>query len=238
MTIDAAVHAPTQPRCTQHTPRIDAAQPTQDAAAGDASMVSKAAAADAALSSRPVAGPELGAAQAELTWLQRRFGNGLQLQSSADVDSAAAPFVEPGQCDASRQAHQQSLQDARPGAVQLTARLLPTDPGWDCGPLCLCIRLADTYPAAHSVEVLSVEACQQSDGSMDSRAGDGNAQVARSSTLRLSANVAQMLAKLLTAQAAANASRPAPLKALLRSLENNGAVFLQQVCTPLRPLFA
>ena len=39
-----------------------------------------------------------------------------------------------------------------------------------------------------------------------------------------------MLAKLLTAQAAADASRPAPLKALLRSLENNAALFLQQVC--------
>ena len=181
MTIDATVHAPTQPVCTQHTPSTDAAQRTQNAAAGDASTVSKAAAADAAPTSRPVAGPQLGAAQAELTWLQRRFGDGLQLQSPADFDSAAAPSVAAGQHDASRQAHQQSVQDAQAGAVQLTVRLLPTDPGWDCGPLRLCIRLADTYPAAHSVEVLSVKPCQQCGDSKDSRADDGGAQAALSS---------------------------------------------------------
>ena len=218
VTIDAAVHAP----------RTSAAQSIQDGAAGDATLVSKAVAANPAHSSRPATRIPQGAAQAELVWLQRRFGDGLQLHSIAGLASASAPSVAPGQCDASRQAHQQSVQDTQAGAVRLTVSLLPTDPNWDCGPLRLCIRLAGTYPTAHSVEVLSVEACQQSDGSI---AGDGGAQAARSSTSRLSASVAQMLAKLLTAQAAANASRPAPLKALLRSLENNGATFLQQVCT-------
>ena len=192
-------------------------------------MVHNTAAANNAPSSPPVAGPQLGAAQAELTWLQRRFGSGLQLQTPAELDSAAAPSVAAGQCDASRRAQQQSVQDAQTGAVQLTVRLLPTDPAWDCGPLSICIRLAETYPAARSVEVLSVEPCQQCGDSRDSRADDGGAQAAHSSTQQLSAGVAQMLAKLLTAQAAANANRPAPLKALLRSLENNAAVFLQQV---------
>jgi hypothetical protein len=221
VTIDAAVSAPPQ----QHPPHSTAGLPKAGVVGGSSSQDGQLGSADAALSSRPAAQLQLGTAQAELTWLRRRYGDDMQVHPPAERDAAAAPSVAAEQRDAHHQPHQQETHRC---AVQFSVSVTPTDPNWQSGPLRIHIQLDGNYPAAHSVAVTSVEGCQQADSDRGSSAGNGDTHVASSSAPQLSAGVLQMLAKLLSAQAAANASRPAPLKALLRSLENNAAVFVQQ----------
>lgn len=236
--MDAAVHAPgqsAQQQDRQPPEQGTAAQP-QPSASPEPQQAGKRTA-DAAPNSRTEPELHLGAAQAEVTWLQRRYGSGLQLQPPAAVDAvqgrhtaapaAAAARQQAGQQEAANEMEQQP----QPGTTQLSVSLTPTDPAWDRGPLRLRIRLGDSFPAAGSVTVLSAKSCQDDDSSgSGSGAHICSAKAAGSISDLLSAGAAEVLAKLLTAQAAADArSRSAPLRALVRSLENNAGHFVQQI---------
>lgn len=172
------------------------------------------------------AGPK--AAQAELTWLRRRYGSGFRLHPPSS-----------GQ--------QQQQQQG----VETSVTLTPTDPAWDRGGLCLRFRLDGSYPAAGSITVTSAASCPEPGADSGAAADGGSASAfavsgsmsggaagAESETGpptadaghdALSAAAAAVLAKLLTARATDDARRPTPLKALVRSLENAAAQHVQQV---------
>ncbi len=201
ISVDAMVHAPEQ----QQSHQKGAAAPAPSAAE---------------------AGPK--AAQAELTWLRRRYGSGFRLHPPSSG--------------------QQQQQQGAETSVTLT----PTDPAWDRGGLCLRFRLDGSYPAAGSITVTSAASCPEpgadsgaaadgggasggagASGSMSGGAagaeGETGPPTADAGHDALSAGAAAVLAKLLTAQATDDARRPTPLKALVRSLENAAAQHVQQV---------
>lgn len=238
VSVDAAVNAPgqaVQQLNRQQLRHSSAAQQQGKAEAGAAPAEAQTAGADAASSSTTDPEPRLGAAQAEVTWLRRRYGSGLQLHRPAELEAAqqdaALPAAAERQHTGQQRAVEQSVQSFQPGDIELSVSLTPTDPAWDRVSLRLRIRLDGSFPAAGSIAVLSVEPCQEAGGGSSTGSGaDGsNAKAASGSADQLSAGAAEVLAKLLTAQAASDARRPAPLKALVRSVENNAAQFAQQV---------
>lgn len=220
--MDTGVHTLLQQTQDQRNSQHESAQRPVRSAVGEAAAQPMEPAAASADPRSSAPGPELAAAQAEVTWLRRRYGSGFQLHACDGPEAARPSGAQPAAAQHQRQ----------PG-VELSVTLTPTDPSWDRGQLQLRIRLADSYPAAGSVTVTSAANCADGSGSQAGGGGAGGgrtaAPAAAADSDRLSAGAGEVLAKLLTAQAASDARRPAPLKAAVRSLENNAAQLVQQV---------
>lgn len=149
------------------------------------------------------------ALQAELDFMQKRYGMQAQPRSTAGAAGAAAAAEQlAGLSLSSAGAATTGAPEAAAGwQLAFEVSLRPTDPAWDpAHPLLLCGSLQPaSYPAAGSLS-LAVSPAQQPE---------------------LAALQREVLGKLVQQQVAGACGRPGPLRAVLRHLENHAGELWQ-----------